>query len=396
MAKKLRRILPVNLIMLFTLIFFSSCSDRTSSSSINAPAEAPPVSAKPKDPDPNEIPKEKLALIGKILVFGTENPTFGKNGVWSGKAKCPLCHMFLPEQRADRAPVLVGMEVRSHGRVKEERYKKFMDRLSNGEPNSGFKPHAQTGGEYILESEYCPNCYIPEGFGIAGTKDRESAMPIMNKPPISLTDFELVAIAAYIQSKDTPGDYSKVTAVQDWEHYFGEKIPMKPEDIYLVAHLRPPPQVDPPPPKMQIALESDTPEEIVQKMSCFACHKIPGISIAKTGMIGPLLIMKTSAEKRIKSAEYQKAVKEGKAHAATSREYVIESIIKPGAFIVPGFADDMFKDYSHKFTLAGFDKLVDYLLQQDEEAAIKDGLDRLPNEREGSLRKGRPLLERSE
>lgn len=61
--------------------------------------------------------------------------------------------MFLPEQRADRAPVLVGLEVRSHDRVKEERYKMFAARLATGDPNSGITPQAHTGGEYILKDE---------------------------------------------------------------------------------------------------------------------------------------------------------------------------------------------------------------------------------------------------
>jgi hypothetical protein len=121
-------------------------------------------------------------------------------------------------------------------------------------------------------------------------------------------------------------------------------------------------------------------------MGCFACHKIPGISVAKIGMIGPLLIEGTNAPNRIKSKEYKEAIKAGKANARTPKEYVMESIMKPDAFIVPGFQDDMLKDFSHKFTFAALEKMAEYLLQQDEAAAIKEGLDRLPNEKEGPLK----------
>lgn len=328
--------------------------------------------------DLSSITPEKLADMGKMIVFGTANPSFGGGGVPIGKGQCPLCHMFFQEQKADRCPVLIGEEERSSHRFKEERYKAFASRLANGEPNSGVKPHASAGGEYLIESEYCPNCYVVEGFGIKGTNDQESPMPIINKPPIQLTDTEIVAVVSFLQSKDT-GDMGKITAKDSWEKYWGK--PLKADAAPKEGESKAAPAGPP------VALDSDTPEQIVQKMTCFACHKIPGIAIAKTGMIGPLLIEKTNAPNRIKSAEYQKAVKEGKAHATTPREYIVESIMNPGAFIVPGFADDMIKDFSHKFTVAGLDKLVDYLLQQDAAAAIKDGMDRLPNEKEGPLKK---------
>ncbi|MCG3112894.1 MAG: nitric oxide reductase [Candidatus Manganitrophus sp. SB1] len=327
--------------------------------------------------DLGSVTPEMLATMGKKIVFGTENPSFGKGDVPIGKGQCPLCHMFFQEQKADRCPVLIGEEERSGNRVKEERYKAFASRLANGEPNSGLKPHAATGGEYLLESEYCPNCYVVEGFGIKGTNDQESPMPIINKPPIQLTDTEIVAVVSFLQSKDA-GEMNKITAKDDWEAYFGKPLKQDagPKEGEAKVVAGPP-----------VALEADTVDQIVTKMACVACHKIPGLEVAKAGMVGPLLIEKTNAPNRIKSPEYQKAVKEGKAKAKTPREYVIESIMDPAAFIVPGFADDMMKDFRHKFTVSGLDKLVDYLLQQDAEAAIKSGLDRLPNEKEGSLKK---------
>lgn len=380
------------IVMMFFLIFpffFSSCKDRPIPSGqktpppASIPGSSSPTPFKLLSEEENEISPERLARIGKIVLFGTDNPLAvparGEGPI--GKGQCPLCHQFFKEQKADRAPVLMGIEALSHQRIKEERYQKFKTRHEAGEPNTGIRPHAERGGEYIIESEYCPGCYIPVGYGIKGTNDTESAMPIINKPPIALTDFEIVAVAAYIQSQDTPGDFSKVTAKDDWEHYFGKKLRLTPEDIYLASNLTY---------HSHISIDShstaiDTPEEIIRKMACYACHKIPGISIAKKGMVGPLLIMKKSAADRIQSPEYRKAVENGTAQAATPREYVIESIVNPGAFIVPGFVNAMLKDYSHKFTVAGLEKLVDYLMEQDESAAARDGLDRLPNEKEGSL-----------
>ena len=370
---------------LFILVAFAAYTNWLPQIRGDAPADA--VAIELGDATP-----EALAEMGKMIIFGTDNPeavlTGGGNP--AGKGQCPLCHQFFLDQKADRCPNLVALpsspdptlrvpeEVRSHNRFKEDRYKQFTARLSGGESNSGIKPHAKAGGEYLVESEYCPNCYVVEGFAIKGTNDAESPMPIINKPPIELVDTEIVAVISFLQSKDTPGDFSKVTAKDSWESYFGKKL----ESAAPVAPGATQAAVGPP-----IALESDTPEQMVQKMGCFACHKIPGISIAKIGMIGPLLIEGVNAPNRIKSPEYRKAVKEGKAKARTPKEYVMESIMTPGVFIVPGFADDMLKDFSHKFTFAALEKMADYLLQQDEATAVKDGLDRLPNEKEGPLKK---------
>lgn len=344
--------------------------------------------------DVGKVTPQQLSEMGQKIIFGTDNPlaVLARGEGPIGKGQCPLCHQFFMEQKADRCPNLIALpnpsnpndkglfvteEVRSHTRPEEPRYKTFATRLAGGESNSGVKPHAKPGGQYLIESEYCPNCYVVEGYGVKGTNDQESPMPIINKPPIGLTDTEIVAVVTFLQTRDG-GDFNKATAKKDWEDYWGKPLAAEKED----AKPKEAAAAGPP-----VALNSDTPEQIVQKMTCYACHKIPGISIAKTGMVGPLLIEGTNSPNRIKSKEYQQAVKEGKASAKTPKEYVMESIMNPGAFIVPGFADDMLKDFKHKFTVGGLEKLTDYLLQQDAAAAIKDGLDRLPNEKEGSLKK---------
>ena len=337
---------------------------------------------------------EQLAEMGQKIIFGTDNPlaVLARGEGPIGKGQCPLCHQFFAEQKADRCPNLMAMpdlsatnpalsvteEVRSHTRPTEDRYKEFAAKYAaNGEINSGIKPHAKPGGEYLIESEYCPNCYVVLGFGLKGSNDQESPMPIINKAPILLTDSEIVSVVTFLQTRE--GDMGKATAKASWESYFGKSLqeaPTSPAGAVAVADAGPP-----------IALDSDAPEQIVQKMACFLCHKIPGISIATTGMIGPLLIEGVNAPNRIKSKEYKQAMKEGKAHARTPKEYVIESIMAPSAFIVPGFADDMLKDFSHKFTFSAVEHMADYLLQQNEATAIKDGMDRLPNEKEGSIMK---------
>jgi hypothetical protein len=137
----------------------------------------------------------------------------------------------------------------------------------------------------------------------------------------------------------------------------------------------------PPIPVEKLALPIDSPKMIIQKMGCFVCHKIPGISQSRQSNYGPLLILGTTAHQWITSADYQARVKAGKAKATTPREYIIESILNPDAFIVPGYSDKsdpekslMYHYYAERFTQNGLEKLADYLLTLDAQAAVKDGL----------------------
>ncbi|MCG3110217.1 MAG: hypothetical protein MCM46_00210 [Candidatus Manganitrophus sp. SB1] len=378
-----RFIKSLNLILcLLSLIGLSGASDV-----LSQPVQEAPSS----EADLRQIPIEKLIRLGQNVIFGTDNlkGVFDKReAIPIGRGQCPLCHSFFVEQKAERCPNMIALstqpqkllqvsiEERSHDRIKDPRYAEAKQNYAQGERNTGIVPHAETGGQYLIESQYCPDCYVVEGYGIKGTNDMASPMPAIHFIPILLEDFEIVAVTAYLQAMDNPTDTSKVTALDDWENYFGKKLTMLPSRIPSA-----PTEAERLKRKLDnLALSDDSPDEIVEKMICFACHKIPGIAIAKTGKLGPQLIMKTNAEIRIKSAEYQKAVREGRAHAMTPREYVIESIVDPGAFIIPGFVDGMVKDYRHKFTLQALDTLVDFLMTQGDEEARKEALEHLSNE----------------
>ncbi|MEO6666419.1 MAG: hypothetical protein ABIO65_06585, partial [Nitrospiria bacterium] len=80
-------------------------------------------------------------------------------------------------------------------------------------------------------------------------------------------------------------------------------------------------------------------------------------------------------------AEYKAQVRAGKAHATSPKEYVIESIVNPSAYIVPDYVQKsnphvsaMLADFGKKFTYEALDKLAEFLLTIDEAAAVKDGL----------------------
>lgn len=320
------------------------------------------INKKKKSKDRRErlLSPEALAAEGKLIIFGTDQPELNEGGRMPiGKAPCPFCHLFVEGQKTDRCPILIGIEERSHLRPKEARYKMFSDKYKEeSEPDSGLKPMAKTGGEYILESLYCPNCYVVEGFGMPGSDGLKSEMPIVTHMPWTLNDYQLVAIASYLQVKESPGDFSKVTARQDWERLFKEELQIPTPEAPDLAALEA---------AETTALVTDPLEVIVEKMRCFVCHKIPSVPIAKIGLVGPILTLKTNASLRIASPEYKKALEEGRAKAATPREYVMESIVDPGAFVLAGFQNNMPTDYKGKFTVGALNKLVDFLLTIDED-----------------------------
>ncbi len=208
-------------------------------------------------------------------------------------------------------------------------------------------------------------------------------MPAVHKPPISLTIDELIAVDTWLffREGETPPSVSEMRKA--YEKFIPEKDRIKSAPVTAGAA---PGGLD----AAKIALPGDTPIQMITKMGCAACHKIPTVEFAKIGAIGPLLMEGTNAARRITSPEYKAAIKAGTAHATTPKEYVIESIMNPSAFIVPGFPAPggkslMPPDFSEKFTYAAVSKLADFLLTLTKDQAIKENLDRNPMEKEGSL-----------
>jgi cytochrome c2 len=330
----------------------------------SAPAAASGVPASKPAAPADPFAPEKMVETGDRVIFGSSRPKLDPNrGVQIGRGQCPACHTLLEEQPTNRFPRLLGVVARAGERVKEESYQKAMKKYAEaGEPETGIKPHAQTAGEYIIESIYCPSCYVIPGFvSIGETPADVSPMPVINRPEVGLTDYEMASIVAYLQATDAGGDLSKVTAKEDWERYFGKKLTA--DDFHgeqaAVQDLS------------RIGLTQETPEQIIQKMGCYLCHKVPTVASAQTGTIGPILTLKTTAPKRLASAEYQQALKEGKARAKTPKEYAMESILTPGVYIAPGFDDSMPKEFKARMTLGAIERLAEFLVTLDEESGKK-------------------------
>lgn len=148
------------------------------------------------------------------------------------------------------------------------------------------------------------------------------------------------------------------------------------ERLVTIHGFGEPPPADPP-----AVDDEDTPERVVAELGCGVCHQIPGMAAARSGVEGPLLIPRATAERRLASPRYREALAAGRATARTPRDYVVESILSPSAFIVPGFeqrgepsVSAMPDHFGRSLTVAGLDKLVDYLMTADCEVAGREGL----------------------
>jgi mono/diheme cytochrome c family protein len=88
--------------------------------------------------------------------------------IFEGKGLCTTCHT-LGKSGALRFPDLGGIGARA-----------------------GTRREGHGDVAYLAESIYDPNLYIVPGFN--------PGMPVINKPPIGLTDQEILAVIAYLQS----------------------------------------------------------------------------------------------------------------------------------------------------------------------------------------------------
>jgi len=100
-------------------------------------------------------------------------------------------------------------------------------------------------------------------------------------------------------------------------------------------------------------------DKIFVQSGCAACHTIPGIFPAR-GREGPKLELGTNAQKRIDDPNY-------KGRARTEWEYVQESILNPGVYIVEGYRDHVMpRWYGQKLSAGALDKIIKYLLKIEE------------------------------
>lgn len=286
---------------------------------------------------------QQLADKGEEIIFGG----IGKNKEQGaiGKGQCPLCHAFHAGMLGERAPNLLGLPTRKE-RLEDPKYSKGNPAKREYASKEAFPGAgtAETVQEYIAESHSCPSCYVVAGYGVKGTNDKESPMPSIHKPPISLSLPELAAVDTWMYMREGLEPPSFEEIVKTYEKFIPEAD--RPKEQEEKAG----------PPSSLMADGTEPVDQIFAKAQCVSCHTIPGIPGAM-GTIGPKLEEGTTAAQRIKDPTY-------KGNAKSPAEYIMESIVEPSAYVVKPFPDNtMPKVFGQKLSAGALKKIVDYLSQ---------------------------------
>jgi len=86
---------------------------------------------------------------------------------------------------------------------------------------------------------------------------------------------------------------------------------------------------------------------------------IPGIPGAN-GQVGPRLILGTTGEQRLRNPEYG-------GQAKTVHDCVVESVLEPGRFVIPGYPERTMPTwYGSNLSALALEKIATYFAQQTE------------------------------
>jgi len=95
-------------------------------------------------------------------------------------------------------------------------------------------------------------------------------------------------------------------------------------------------------------------DKLFVQSGCAVCHTIPGIAPAQ-GREGPRLVLGTNGPLRLADPQYQGT-------ATTVREYIQESILNPGMYVVPGYSDRVMpRWYGKRLNALALDRIAEYL-----------------------------------
>lgn len=95
-------------------------------------------------------------------------------------------------------------------------------------------------------------------------------------------------------------------------------------------------------------------DKLFVQSGCAVCHTIPGIEPAQ-GRQGPKLILGMNGPIRLADPNY-------KGTAESVREYIQESILNPGAYVVPGYSDRVMpRWYGKRLNAKALDRMANYL-----------------------------------
>jgi cytochrome c2 len=235
-----------------------------------------------------------------VLAADASSEDFVKAGqdLFYGKGTCALCHEI--GKKGERCPDLAGVGERAEARIKEERY----------------KGKAANGAEYLVESLMEPTIYVVEGY--------QPSMPPVGR---QLSDLELVAVVAFLQSQGGEVSVNGQTHFPKWRGEGGgvASAAAAPAPVAAVA-----------------APSGASGQELIQQWGCVACHKLDG----PDKLLGPSL---------------------WDIGARKDANYIRESVLQPDAVVVEGFPAGLMKGtldgsgFYQKVPLQDLNAIVDYL-----------------------------------
>lgn len=236
-------------------------------------------------PQKETHPPKELVLTADLTT--DEMVEIGEEIV-NGKGTCQTCHG------------LVG------GRFPE---------LSNAGAVAGSRIDGYSDVEYLAESLYEPNIFIVEGYS--------PGMPAVQKPPIALSDQEILAVIAYLQSQGGTPTVTMATELK-WQG-------AEPAAATVVAASN-----------AGAAPSNLSGEEVFSTYACQTCHSVAD----DTPLIGPSLY---DVGNRLSSSE------------------LYESILEPDKTITEGFVAGVMPatlnagGFYDKVSTAELKRLVEYL-----------------------------------
>jgi len=176
-----------------------------------------------------EVHPPKMVKLGKEMT--TEDMVKAGETIFNGKGTCTACHK------------LTG----GTGR--------FPD-LGQVGATAGSRKDGMSDIEYLAESLYKPNDFIVKGFN--------AGMPPVDRAPIGLTDIEIKATIAYLQSLGGTPSITMDTKLK-WETGDSEQSSAEPAKVG---------------PKKALS-----PQEVLTNFACLTCHQID----APGNLVGPSL-----------------------------------------------------------------------------------------------------------
>lgn len=134
-----------------------------------------------------------------------------------------------------------------------------------------------------------------------------------------------------------PGEAKVVESIKQHQQ---EAVPGKAPSLVLID--------------VPLATGTEPLDKLFVQSGCAVCHTIPGIAPAQ-GREGPRLVLGTNGPLRLADPQYQGT-------ATTVREYIQESILNPGAYVVPGYSDRVMpRWYGKRLNALALDRIAKYL-----------------------------------